>query len=325
MNDSEIKIQLQTLEPLKLSVVIPCYNEQEIFGYLRSEMEKFVKVLTGKGFLYELILIDDGSKDMTWIQIQDWAAENSNVRGVSFSRNFGQQAAMTCGYELAVGDAVVTIDADLQDPPEVMFEMIEKWQAGADIVFTQRESRAGETFFKIKTADLYYRLLHWIGLTFIERNCGDYRLMNRKSVDAFNSLRERNRMLRGMIGWVGFKTEKVLYARRARTAGTTKYSVFKLIALAMDGIISFSLLPLKLCYVLSLLTGAVAFSYLAFTVIRWYFYDYPVVEGWSSLVTLVTLFGMMNLFCVGILGEYIGRIYTEVKERPLYVVRMDTR
>lgn len=308
-----------------VSIVISCYNEQEAFSFLREKMELIFKMLEARSLTYECLLIDDGSKDLTWVAILDWSNANLFVRGIHFSRNFGHQAALTCGYEVALGDAIITIDADLQDPPELILEMIEKYQAGADIVLAVRKKREAESAFKRITAYAYYRTLHLLGLKYIERNCGDFRLMNRKSVDALNSFKERFRMLRALTGYLGYKVEKIYFDRKARVAGETKYPLGKMLVLAMDGIISFSAIPLRFCYVLAGIAFLTIFAYVAYVSVRFFCYHEALVPGWTSLMIVITLFGSFNLFCLGIMGEYIGRIYGEVKARPLYIVKTDTK
>lgn len=309
----------------RLSIIVPCYNEEDALPHFIEEMEKVVTRLSQMACDAEVLLIDDGSVDMTWPQIVEWAQANSKVRGVSLSRNFGHQGALSCGYELVTGDAVVTIDADLQDPPETIYDMVAEWRRGADIVLAVRKNREAETGLKLFTAWLYYRTLHALGLRFIEKDCGDFRLMNRRSVDALNGMRERNRMLRAMVGWIGFKVERIYYDRKARIAGKTKYPFLKMLRLAMDGIVSFSAIPLRLCYLLSLLGMLVVFAYLGVAVYEHLSNGAPLVPGWTSLIIINTLFGATILLCLGLIGEYLYRIYGEVKGRPLFMVRADTR
>ncbi|MBN2640479.1 MAG: glycosyltransferase family 2 protein [Victivallales bacterium] len=310
----------------KVSLLIPCYNEQEVLPMLRRELSAFAVTLSEKGYDHEIILVDDGSSDMTWVQIGEWAADDSDhVIGIELSRNFGHQMALTCAYEIAAGDVCVSIDADLQDPLEVIFEMLEKHEAGADIVLGVRRSREAETFFKLTTAKLYYKALHMLGLKFIEKDCGDFRLMNRRGVKALLSMRERNRMLRAMVCWTGFKVDKVYFDRRARAAGETKYPLRKMMLLAMDGVISFSTLPLRFAYWFASVIGLIIMGYLAYTLMKYLFFNGRLVDGWTSIILAVCAFGFVNLFCIGLIGEYVGRIYDEVKKRPLYFVRTNTR
>lgn len=310
----------------KISLLVPCYNEQDVLPLLRKELSAFATKLSEKGYDYEIILVDDGSRDMTWFQISEWAsADPEHVVGIELSRNFGHQIALTCAYEIATGDVSVSIDADLQDPLETVFEMLEMHEAGADIVLGVRKSREAESFFKLATAKLYYRMLHLLGLKFIEKDCGDFRLMNRRSVNALLSMRERNRMLRAMVCWTGFKVDRVYFARRARAAGETKYPLRKMLVLAMDGMISFSTLPLRLAYWFASVIGLIIMGYLVYALIKYLFFNGHLVDGWTSIILSVCAFGFVNLFCIGLIGEYVGRIYDEVKRRPLYFVRTNTR
>lgn len=309
----------------KISLLIPCYNEEEVIPHLRDALSSFTRQLSARRYDYEIILIDDGSKDMTWPLINDWkTADPRHVRGIALSRNFGHQAALSCGYDAADGDIVISIDADLQDPLEVILEMLEKYESGADIVLAVRRRRESESRFKLATAKLYYRTLHLLGMKFIEKDCGDFRLMNRRSVDALKGMREKNRMLRAMIGWVGFHVDRVYYDRKARAAGTTKYPLRKMLLLAMDGIISFTSIPLRAAYWMASLISLVTITYLLYTLIKYKFFHGTLVHGWTSLMVTITAFGFVNLVCLGLTGEYVGRIYEEVKDRPLYIIRKDS-
>ncbi|MEI6972016.1 MAG: glycosyltransferase family 2 protein [bacterium] len=308
----------------KLSILVPCYNEDKVLPLLRKELTAFLSTLAGRALDYEVILVDDGSKDLTWFLINEWAEADSRVRGISLSRNFGHQAALTCAYENCTGDAAVSVDADLQDPPEVIAGMIDKWEQGANIVFAVRRQRTSETFFKRWTAAAYYRLLHLLGLSFVEKDCGDFRLMDRRSINALNSMREKNRLLRAMVGWAGFRTDRVYFDRPARRGGDTKYPLRKMILLALDGVISFTHIPLRGAYIFALMIMLCVLLYLGTTVVRYLLGYTTLVPGWTSLLLAITAFGTANLLCLGVIGEYVGRIYSEVKDRPLYLVRTDT-
>jgi dolichol-phosphate mannosyltransferase len=293
---------------------------------LREALKELTGKLSGKGYDYEIVLVDDGSSDSTWPRIVLWASESpERVRGVSLSRNFGHQAALSCAYRIAAGDVMVSLDADLQDPPEVVLEMLERHEAGADIVLGVRRSREAESAFKLITAKLYYRTLHLLGMKFVEKDCGDFRLMNRRAVDALNAMDEKNRLLRAMVCWSGFKVDRVLFDRKARAAGTTKYPLRKMLLLAMDGLISFTSVPLRLAYWFSFLISAGIFAYLAWTFVKYWFFNGQLVHGWTSLMLAIAAFGSVNLLCLGLIGEYVGRIYDEVKGRPLYFIKSDTR
>ncbi len=309
----------------KISFLVPCYNEEEVMPFLRKELSAFIDRLQGKGYDTEVLLIDDGSRDLTWFLISEWSGEDARIRGIRLSRNFGHQIALTCAYQQCTGDAVVSIDADLQDPLETINEMIEKWEAGADIVLGVRSKREGETRFKLFTASLYYRLLHVLGLKFIEKDCGDFRLMNRRSVSALNTMNEHGRLLRAMVSWIGFRVDRVYFERRPRIAGQTKYPFLKMLLLAINGIISFSHIPLRLAYYLGVFISSIVFIYLIYTFVMHFLGRVELVHGWSSIMAAITAFGAVNLICLGVMGEYIGRIYTESQKRPLYLIGEDTK
>jgi dolichol-phosphate mannosyltransferase len=307
-------------EPPLISLVVPCYNEAEVFPHLRDALV----VLAGRlepRYRVEFVLVDDGSRDDTWGQVVAFAAADPRVRAAALSRNFGHQTALTGGYDLAKGDAVISLDADLQDPPEVVLQLVEAWEQGADVVFAVRASREGDTAFKKWTADLFYRLIRSLGQTATPANSGDFRLMSKRSVTALRRLRERHRYLRGLVGWVGFRTATVEYHRRPRRAGATKYPFRKMLAFALDAIVSSSALPLRLTYVLAVLASLPFVGFLFFALVMHLFFGKDMVPGWSSVILAVITFGSLILLCLGIIGEYVGRIYEQVKERPLYLLR----
>jgi len=306
-----------------ISVVVPCYNEAEVFPYLQKALAVLADSL-GQDYDVEIILIDDGSWDATWEKIRAFSAMDSRVRGVSLSRNFGHQAALTCGYDVATGDAVVCMDADLQDPPDVVLEMIRRWREGADVVYGVRASRAGETAFKLWTAKLFYYLIRAMGAEYVREDTGDFRLLSRRSVDALKKMREEHRFIRGMVGWIGFRVAEVSYERKARIAGITKYPFRKMLLFALNAIVSFSSFPLRLAYVMAFGLSAMLMSYLVYTFCRHVFYHVELVPGWTSLILSIMAFGAINLFCLGIIGEYVGRIYEQSKQRPLYLIGEDT-
>jgi len=307
-----------------VSIIVPCYNEAEVFPLLQQALVKLADQLAGE-YAVELIFVDDGSRDTTWDLIRAFAAADARVRGLALSRNFGHQAALTCGYDLAQGDAVICIDADLQDPPQAIAEMLQRWREGYDVVQAVRKSREGETWFKLWTASLFYKLIRVLGAKHVRENAGDFRLMSRRAIEAFRRLREHHRFVRGMVGWLGFRETEITYERKARAAGTTKYPFFKMLLFAMDAVVSFSAVPLRLAYLCAALFSLVFLGYLGYAVAMYLFCDRQMVPGWTSLILAVTGFGAANLFCLGLLGEYIGRTYAQVKERPLYLVMEDTR
>lgn len=307
-----------------VSIVVPCYNEAEVFPLLQQALMKLAKETLGD-YRVEFVFVDDGSKDKTWDLIRAFAATDERVRGIAFSRNFGHQAALTCGYDLAQGDAVICLDADLQDPPEAVAEMLKRFREGYDVVHAVRKSREGETWFKLWTAGLFYKLIRWMGARHVRENSGDFRLMSRRAVEAFRRMREHHRFIRGMVGWLGFRETEILYERKARAAGTTKYPFMKMLLFAMDAVVSFSAMPLRFAYLFSFAFSAVFLGYLGYACAQYFIYGRQLVPGWTSLILAVTGFGAANLLCLGLLGEYIGRTYTQLKDRPLYLVMEDTR
>ena len=300
---------------MELSVVIPAFNEQD---NIRVMYERLVSVLTDSVDGFEIVFVDDGSQDQTWQEITTVAAEDTRVRGVRFARNFGHQAALTAGVDAALGQAVVIIDADLQDPPELILEMVEKWHEGFEVVYAQREDREGETWFKKTTAALYYRILQGISSVEIPVDTGDFRLMGPRAVEAFRALPERNRFIRGLVSWIGFPQTAVFYTRQARHAGETKYPIRKMLRFAFDGITSFSFFPLRLATWLGFGVSVFAFLYIIVVLvlkavgISWL--------GYTSLMASILFLGGVQLLMIGILGEYLARIFDEVKMRPLYLV-----
>jgi polyisoprenyl-phosphate glycosyltransferase len=306
-----------------ISIVVPCYNEAEVFPYLQKALAMLADCIE-QDYDVEIILVDDGSRDATWKKICAFSAADSRVRGVALSRNFGHQAALTCGYDVASGDAVVCMDADLQDPPEVVLEMIRRWREGADVVYGVRASRVGETAFKLWTAKLFYRLTRAVGAKYVREDAGDFRLLSRRSLEALKKMREEHRFIRGMVGWIGFQVAEVSYERKARVAGTTKYPFRKMLIFALNAIVSFSSFPLRLAYIMAFGLSAILMSYLVYTFCMHVFYDVELVPGWTSLILSIMAFGAMHLFCLGIIGEYVGRIYEQSKQRPLYLIGEDT-
>ncbi|MBI1370489.1 MAG: glycosyltransferase [Planctomycetes bacterium] len=299
-----------------ISIVVPCFNEQEV---IRATHERLSAVLTSFPIRYEILYINDGSRDDTEARLREIQSRDPRVRLILFSRNFGHQMAVTAGIDHAAGDAVVLIDADLQDPPEVIAEMLGRWREGYHVAYGQRTVREGESVFKENTAKLFYRMLNRMSEIPIPLDTGDFRLMDRKVVDALKAMPERDRYLRGMVSWVGFKQIAVPYKRAPRAAGVSKYPLKKMIQFASVGLLSFSRVPLHLvsglgfaCAVLSLLCIIYALVLRIFTS-EW-------VSGWTLLFIAVVFFGGIQLICLGVAGEYIGRIYAEVKRRPNYLV-----
>lgn len=297
-----------------LSVIVPLYNEEEIVKKTFTVLEKELA-----GIEHELIFVNDGSTDGTREILEGLLPETPQNRLINFSRNFGHQAAFSAGLKHAEGKAVVIIDGDLQDPPSLIRDMLEKWEEGFQVVYAQRKKRKGETIFKRASAHAFYKILHALTNIDIPMDTGDFRLMDRVVVDQLNALPERNRFLRGLVCWVGFKRVGIPYDRNERSAGTSKYPLRKMFRLAMDGITSFSTTPLKLSFLTGMVATVVAFGLFVWSVLEKFLNPVTTVPGWASLMTAVVFFGGIQLMCIGILGEYIGRIYEEVKQRPLYI------
>ncbi len=303
----------------ELTVVIPAFNEED---NLRPMFDRLVAALETEVEGLEIIFVDDGSSDGTWNGISDLAATDGRVRGVRFARNFGHQAAVTAGVDVARGRAVVLIDADLQDPPEIIPEMVGKWREGFEVVYAQRETREGETLFKKASAALFYRLLHRVTDVDIPVDTGDFRLMGPRALEAFRALPERNRFIRGLVSWIGFPQTAVRYRREARHAGETKYPFRKMLRFALDALTSFSFLPLRLATFLGFAASAFSFLYILVVLvlkaigISWL--------GYTSLMASILFLGGVQLIMIGVLGEYIARIFDEVKRRPLYLVGEST-
>ena len=300
--------------PTLLSVVAPVYNEEEL-------VEAFVKRACAAvaDYTFELVLVNDGSADSTPVLLDRLAAEDSRVRVIHLSRNFGHQAALTAGLEHARGDVVAMIDADLQDPPELIPRMIEQWEHGSDVVYAVRKQRDGETAFKLASASWFYKLFDSLAQVDLEPNSGDFRLLDRRALDALLSMTERSRFLRGMTVWVGFTQTAVPYERDARSAGETKYTLRKMLRFSLDAIASFSHLPLQLATYAGLLSAGIAF--VAIPIVLGLRLTDSYLPGFGTITILILLIGGIQLIALGVIGEYVGRIYDEVKHRPLYIVR----
>ncbi|POO81786.1 glycosyltransferase family 2 protein [Bacillus paralicheniformis] len=298
------------------SIVVPVYNEAEV---LQSTYDRLKTVMDSTGDPYELIFVNDGSSDDSIHMLKSLAQSDPAVKCINFSRNFGHQIAITAGTDYAAGEAIVVIDADLQDPPELILEMAEKWRQGFDVVYAVRTKREGETFFKKQTAAMFYRILRKLTDVDIPVDTGDFRLMDRKVVNEMNKLKEKNPFVRGLVSWLGFKQTAVYYERHERLAGETKYPLKKMLKLSLDGITSFSFQPLKLASYSGIALSAVGFIY-AFIVVCMKLFTTSTVTGWSSMIILQCLFSGFILIILGAIGEYIGRIYDEVKDRPLYII-----
>jgi dolichol-phosphate mannosyltransferase len=300
-----------------LSVVVPCFNEEEVIQETHRRLTAVLRTLDDAD--YEIIYVDDGSRDRTPLLLQQLQAGDRRVRVVRFSRNFGHQIAVTAGVEHATGQAVVLIDADLQDPPGVIAEMVQRWREGYDVAYGVRVERPGESAFKLATAKAFYRAINKLSETDIPVDTGDFRLMDRKVVDALQSMPERDRFVRGMVSWVGFRQIAVPYSREPRLAGESKYPLWKMVRFALDGVTSFSVQPLRAATWLGFAVSALAVVGIVYSLgMRLFTSDW--VTGWTAMMIAVLFLGGVQLLSLGIIGEYIGRIYGEAKRRPLYVV-----
>lgn len=300
-----------------ISVVIPCYNEQDNMKNLVERVETACTDVTPGSF--EIVLVNDGSKDQTWPMITDFADNSQHIVAVNLARNYGHQLALSAGLQICRGDIVMVMDADLQDPPELLGAMLSKMEEGYDVVYGERLSRAGETLFKRASASIFYRALQKLVDVKIPRDTGDFRLMRRRVVDELNAMPERYRFIRGMVSWVGFAQAAFPYERNARHAGESNYPLKKMISFAIDAVTSFSTIPLRFTAHLGLIAGAIGLLTLG-----WVFISYltgNTVGGWASIAALVLILGSLQLLMLGIFGEYLGRMYMESKHRPLFIVQ----
>lgn len=299
-----------------LSIVAPCHNEEEGLREFCRRASAAAQSVAGDAF--ELILVDDGSSDGTWEIISELAAKVPQVLGVRLLRNHGHQLASTAGLSASRGERILLIDADLQDPPELLLMMMPIMERGADVVYGQRTRREGETWFKLATASLFYRTLSRLASVTIPRDTGDFRLMRRRVVDILLAMPERDRFIRGMVSWIGGRQVALPYERDARFAGTTKYPLRKMINFALDAITSFSTTPLRIATWLGMISAGIAMALLVYTFIRWL--QGETVTGWSSIMAAVSAFSAIQLICIGIIGEYLGRLVQESKRRPMFMI-----
>lgn len=302
----------------KISVVIPVYFEEEVVNECYNRTKSVLEGL--EKYEYEIIFVNDGSQDKTLEMLEEIAKDNKNVKVISFSRNFGHQAAVTCGLKYTTGDAVAIMDADMQDPPEVILDMIKLWEAGNEVIYAKRKTRKGETRFKLFTAKMFYKVLNGLSDVEIPKDTGDFRLADKKVIDVINSLPEHNKFLRGLFSWVGFKQIPFEYERKERFAGKTKYPLKKMLKLASDGITSFSTKPLKVLGALGIMSIIVSIILLIYAIISYVFRLNSLTPGWTSLMVTITFLGGMQLLSIWLISEYIGKIYDESKGRPEYII-----
>ena len=300
-----------------ITILVPCYNEENNIDFLYVRLKEIFATLPHYDF--HILFVNDGSKDDTLVKMQGLHEKDPNVSYLSLSRNFGKENAMLAGLDYAEGDAVILMDADLQDPPELIPQMLEEWEKGYDDVYARRRSRAGETWFKKASAHWYYRILQKFADIDIPADVGDFRLLDRQAVDALCSLRERQRYTKGLFSWIGYNKKELLFDREPRAAGNSKMNFLKLFGLAVDGITSFSVAPLRLASILGIIISSIAFVYLVFVITKTLLYGDP-VAGYPSMISIILFIGGIQLIVLGIIGEYVGRIFYEAKRRPDYLV-----
>jgi polyisoprenyl-phosphate glycosyltransferase len=301
----------------KISLLIPVYNEEEALPLLCEELCKVAK--EASDYEFEFFFIDDGSKDRSLSILRDMQRKDSRVNYISFSRNFGKETALAAGFDYVTGDAVVILDADLQHPPELIPDMIKYWEEGYDDVYAKRMNREGESWLKKFTSHAYYKLLQKMTKVEIQKDTGDFRLLDRRALEALKKLREKQRYTKGMFSWVGFNKKEIVFDSRARAAGKTKWSYLQLMNLALEGITSFSTAPLRLATIVGFFVSIFSIVYMIVTLIQTLIWNNP-VKGYPSIMVMILFLGGVQLVCLGIIGEYVGRIFNETKHRPLYIV-----
>ena len=310
---------MTTASPILLSIICPCHNEASAIPLFFEALEPVLEGITPH---YEIICIDDGSTDTTLVQLLAATRRNPRISVIELSRNFGKEAALTCGLDHARGDAVIPIDADLQDPPEIIVDLVAKWREGFEVVLAQRIDRSADSLVKRTSANWFYKLHNRISDSPIPENVGDFRLMDRRVVEAIRKLPEQRRFMKGLFAWVGFRTTTVFYNRPERIASATKFSTWRLWNLALEGITSLSTMPLRIWMYIGLAVARSAFFYATFLILRTILFGID-VHGYASLLVSVLFLGGLQLMGLGIIGEYIGRIYQESKGRPVYIVRRE--
>jgi len=306
-----------TLPRPRLSVVVPCFDEEGSLPLLHRRVTEACRPVVGDD--YEIVLVDDGSRDRTWQVIERLAAEDPAIVGVALSRNHGHQLALSAGLALARGERILILDADLQDPPELVGEMFRLMDEGADVVYGKRATRTGETWFKRASASFFYRTMALLTDVPIPLDTGDFRLMSRRALDVLREMPEQHRFIRGMVSWIGFRQVPIVYDRGDRIAGGTKYPIGRMTRFALDGITGFSIRPLRLASWTGLVVAFLALGFLAYTLAYYFFYG--LVPGWTSVMTVILTLGSAQMIFLGLIGEYLGRLFLEAKRRPLFVIR----
>lgn len=302
----------------KISVVIPMYYEEEVANECYNRTKKVLNGL--ENYDYEIIFVNDGSKDKTLPILKEIATKDEKAKVISFSRNFGHQAAVTAGLKFVTGDCILIIDSDMQDPPELLVDMLKLWEDGNEVIYAKRKTRKGESKFKLMTAKMFYKILNNLSDVEIPKDTGDFRLVDRKVVDVINSMPEHNKFLRGLFSWVGFKQEPIEYERQERFAGKTKYPLKKMLKLASDGIISFSTKPLKVIGGIGIASIFISFILLIYAILSYIFKWNNLASGWTSLMVAITFFAGVQLVSIWMISEYIARIYDDTKQRPEYII-----
>ena len=302
----------------KISVVIPMYYEEEVANECYNRTKKVLNGL--ENYDHEIVFVNDGSKDKTLPILKEIATKDEKAKVISFSRNFGHQAAVTAGLKFVTGDCILIIDSDMQDPPELLVDMLKLWEDGNEVIYAKRKTRKGESKFKLMTAKMFYKILNNLSDVEIPKDTGDFRLVDRKVVDVINSMPEHNKFLRGLFSWVGFKQEPIEYERQERCAGKTKYPLKKMLKLASDGIISFSTKPLKIIGGIGIASIFISFILLIYAILSYIFKWNNLASGWTSLMVAITFFAGVQLVSIWMISEYIARIYDDTKQRPEYII-----
>jgi dolichol-phosphate mannosyltransferase len=318
MDRTSVKQETKSENAKLVSIILPCFNEE---GNIVEIYEKIKTQIDTIGYNFELIFIDDGSTDQTLHTIKSLTRADNRVKCISFSRNFGHQAALKAGFDFCHGDCAITMDADLQHPPSLLAEMIENWEDGFEIVFTLRKDESETGFFKRFTSNFFYKLMNYMSGLNLQKGAADFRLIDRKIIDIFkDQISEYHLFYRGLISWVGFKTKSIEYAPSARHTGKTKYTFMKMLNFALNGITSFSIKPLRLSIIIGFILAFMSFVYAIYAVVASVLLNQTIV-GWTSLIFSVLFIGGIQLIFMGIIGEYIGKIFIEIKQRPIYLVK----